>query len=107
MAPYLRQPAGIVKGQTRQASVQFAHIAIADVNQQIAFEQRAREKGRVHFSRSKPDIGPVSSPSARQAKIRYAACIELLRKAVSSASAGLAVNQLLASPCGNSSGRRS
>ena len=37
----------------------------------------------------------------------YTPCIELLRKAVSSASAGLAVNQLLASPCGNSSGRRS
>ncbi|MNE97174.1 hypothetical protein D3C80_1954800 [compost metagenome] len=65
------------------------------------------KKASSTFCRSKPDIGPVSSPSARQAKIRYAACMVLLRKAVSSASAGLEVNQLRASPCGNSSGRRS
>ena len=30
---------------------------------------------------SKPDIGPVSSPSARAAIIKYAPCSELLRKA--------------------------
>src|ERR1700733_12646343 len=33
---------------------------------------------------SKPDIGPVSSPSARAAIIKYAPCSELLRKAETS-----------------------
>src|SRR3970040_2739847 len=51
---------------------------------------------------SKPDIGPVSRPSARAARIRYAPCRLLLRRAmVSSAASGLLSNHDVASTCGH------
>ena len=45
----LCQQAGFIKGQTRQAAVQFAGVAIADVHQQVAFPAIVGEKRRIDF----------------------------------------------------------
>src|SRR3970040_1918273 len=51
---------------------------------------------------SKPDIGPVSRPRARAARLRYDPRRLLLRRAmVSSVASGLPSNQEVASTCGN------
>jgi hypothetical protein len=46
----------------------------------LLFQPLLAKNAASTFSRSNPDIGPVSRPSERQAKIRYAPSSELLGK---------------------------
>ena len=59
------------------------------------------KNARSTLALSKPDIAPESIPKARAARMRYAPCRVLLRKAVSSARSGLPENQTFASAGGN------
>jgi hypothetical protein len=88
--------ASVVERQSRQAAKQLAGIAIANIDQQITAPGVSLKNV---LSTSAVEAGHRSGiqPSPAGGN-KISACMLLLRNAVSSASSGLEVNQLRASP---------
>ena len=59
-------------------------VSIAQVAEEIDRPLPSVKNAAFSLSASKPDIGPQSNPKARAARMKHAACSELLWKAFSS-----------------------
>jgi hypothetical protein len=82
----LQNKGHFVKLQAGIAWVELAVVSIPEIAQKVDFPLPVRKKSALTLLAAKPDIGPQSSPKARAARMKYAACSELLRNAVSSIS---------------------
>ncbi len=63
-------PAGVVEGRRAARGCKLLAVAIAEIAEEIGSDRGAGEEFYRAPSRSKPDVGPQSSPRARAAMIR-------------------------------------
>src|SRR3954453_10714761 len=88
--------AHLIQPKARIRRGHFRRIALAEIAQEVRLPLLPGKNSASTLALSKPDIGPQSSPSARAASMKYAACRLALRNAVDSRSSGVATYQCLA-----------